>query len=68
MNLAGYVGRIVCLRQDAFRPVARRAQRRGMDVENRFIVAAVGGGEMRKLICYGADFRVAVNASEVALL
>ncbi len=67
MNLEGYVGRIVCLKQDAFQPVVRQAQRRGMALENRFIVASVNG-DMNKLICYGADFRVAVKAAEVALV
>jgi hypothetical protein len=67
VQLNGYVGRIVSLKQENFRPLVRRAQRRGMDVENRFIVASVDG-EMGKLICYGADFRVAVSAREVALL
>ncbi len=68
MRLDGYVGRIVSLRQENFRPIVRRAQRRGHhDLENRFIVASVDG-EMGKLICYGADVRVAVRVGEVALL
>ena len=67
MRLDGYVGRVVRLKQDSFQPVARRARRQGISVENRFIVASING-EMGKLICYGADFRVAVSATEVALL
>ena len=67
MRLEGYIGRIVSLKQESFQPVVRRARRRGISVENRFIVAAVRS-DMRKLICYGADFRVAVSAAEVALL
>ncbi|MGE5468865.1 MAG: hypothetical protein ACM3Y9_15690 [Ignavibacteria bacterium] len=67
MRLETYVGRIVSLRQESFRPVVSRARRQGMDLENRFIVASVNA-DMRKLICYGADFRVAVNAADVALL
>ena len=66
-KLDGYVGRIVSLKQENFRPIVRRARRLGQDVENRFIVASVDG-EMGRLICYGADFRVAVRAAEVALL
>lgn len=67
MRLEGYVGRVVRLKQESFQPIVRRAQRRGMEMENCFIVASVNP-EMRKLICYGADFRVAVSATEVALL
>ncbi|MDD5248553.1 MAG: hypothetical protein PHY45_06195 [Rhodocyclaceae bacterium] len=67
MNLERYVGRIVRLKQDVFQPVIRRAQRQGIALENCFIVAAVSR-EMRKLICYGADFRVAVDAREVVLV
>jgi hypothetical protein len=67
MELEGYVGRIVCLNKKSFRPIVQRAQRRGMDLENRFIVASVIPQE-HQLICYGADFRVAVSAAEVALL
>lgn len=67
MKLDGYVGRIVYLNQDRFQPIARRAQRQGMNVENRFIVASIDG-DIGKLICYGNDFRVAVSAAEVALL
>ncbi len=66
MRLQGYVGRIVSLKQESFRPVVQRAHRRGMNLENRFIVASVHSDS--KLICYGADFRVAVSAAEVALL
>jgi hypothetical protein len=68
MNLENYVGRMVRLRQEAFRPVARRANRQGMDIENCFIVASVEGRDARKLVCYGGDCRVAVPAREVALL
>ncbi len=67
MRLEGYVGRIVSLKQDSFQPIARRAHRRGQNVENRFIVASIDSG-VGKLICYGADFRVAVSAASVALL
>ncbi|HEX8963041.1 MAG TPA: hypothetical protein VF801_08545 [Rhodocyclaceae bacterium] len=67
MRLDNYVGRMVRLKQESFVPIARRARRQGMDLENQFIVANVSPEE-RKLICYGADFRVAVSAREVALL
>jgi hypothetical protein len=67
MNLERYVGRVVRLKQEVFQPVIRRAQRQGLALENCFIVAAVSR-EMRKLICYGADFRVAVGVAEVVLI
>lgn len=66
-NHNAYVGRIVRLNQDVFQTVTQRARRHGESPENRFIVAAVSR-EMRKLICYGANFRVAVALSEVALV
>ncbi|MBI4986843.1 MAG: hypothetical protein HZC24_16235 [Rhodocyclales bacterium] len=66
-DLDGYVGRIVRLNGDALQTVARRAQRQGVALENCFVVASVSY-EVSKLICYGANFRVAVGISEVALI
>lgn len=68
MDHKRYVGRIVRLNKDVFQPVVQRAQRRGVELENRFIVASISSDEMRKLICYGADVRVTVSTSEVALV
>lgn len=64
-NLERYVGRIVRLNQQAFAEICRRAN--GAVLENRFIVAAVSR-EMRKLICYGANLRIAVGAADVVLV
>ncbi len=67
MRLERYVGRIVRLKQERYQSVAPRARRQSLSVENQFIVASVSDDE-GKLICYGADFRVAVDAAEVALV
>ncbi|HEX8989705.1 MAG TPA: hypothetical protein VF816_17235 [Rhodocyclaceae bacterium] len=67
MRLDNYVGRMVRLNQESFVPIAQRARRQGMDLENQFIVANISP-EQRKLICYGADVRVAVSVRDVALV
>lgn len=66
-KLENYIGRIVRLNQQAFREIAQRAKRQGRAPENCFLVADVSR-ELRKLICYGENFRVAVSISEVALI
>ena len=60
-TLEKYVGRIVRLKQQALQDVARRGKPRKEPLENCFLVAAVSR-EMRKLICYGANLRIAVGA------
>ena len=65
--LEKYVGRIVRLKQQALHDVARRGKRRDEPLENCFLVAAVSR-EMRKLICYGANLRIAVGAADVVLI
>lgn len=65
-KLEKYVGRNVRLNEQAFQRIAGRARREGVP-ENCFVVAAANRGT-RKLICYGASFRVAVSVSEVALI
>lgn len=67
MKLENYVGRIVRLKQSAFQEIVRRARRHEKALENCFLVAGISG-EMRKLICYGADLRIMVGASEVVLV
>ena len=64
-NLERYVGRIVRLKQHAFQEISRRTK--GDALENCFIVATVSR-EMRKLICYGANLRIAVGVSDVVLV
>lgn len=67
MRLERYVGRIVRLKEDVFEEIVRRAKRQGTALENCFLVAGISQ-EMRKLICYGADLRILVGASEVVLI
>lgn len=66
-QLDRYVGRIVRLNQRAFRELAKRAKEQGKFLENCFLVAGVSR-EMRKLICYGANLRLIVGVSEIALI
>jgi len=67
MKLEKYVGRIVRLNRRAFQEIARRASNQGRVLENCFLVAGVSRG-MRKLICYGANFRIVVGATDVVLI
>ena len=67
MKLDSYVGRIVRLNQQAFREIAKRAMNRGIALENCFLVSGVSRG-MRKLICYGASFRIMVGVADVVLI
>lgn len=66
-KLSRYVGRNVRLDQQAFQAVAQRGKGRGAAQENCFVVAAVSP-DMSRLICYGANGRVAVGVSQVALI
>lgn len=66
-NLQRYVGRIVSLNKEAFQRIAARAARSGKAVENAFVVAAADF-RMSRLICYGADTRIAVCVNEIALV
>lgn len=66
-QLDQYVGRIVRLNQRAFRELAKGAKEQGKSLENCFLVAGVSR-EMRKLICYGANLRLIVGVSEIALI
>ena len=67
IKLENYVGRVVRLKESAFREIVRRARRHGKSLENCFLVAGISA-EMRKLICYGADLRIMVGVSEVVLI
>lgn len=66
-KLYRYLGRIVRLNQQAFREIRQQAIRQGYALENCFIVSEVRLG-VKKLICYGANFRVVVSASDVVLV
>jgi len=66
-HLKNYVGRIVRLNKDAFQKIKEQAARSGEVVENYFLVASFSR-QMRKLICYGGNMRIAVSLSDVALV
>jgi hypothetical protein len=65
--LERYVGRIVRLKHEAFQNIARRGRSNTATQENFFLVAAVSR-EMHKLVCYGANLRIAVGACDVVLI
>lgn len=65
--LRHYLGRNVCLTHEKFHSIKTRASRRGHTLENRFIVSQVSPGA-RRLTCYGASYRIVVDASDVVLL
>ena len=66
-NLDHYVGRIVRLKQDVFERIAAQHKKHGVLLENSFVVASVRHG-VHQLICYGANLRITVRASEVVLV
>lgn len=66
-NIDKYVGRIVRLNQQTFREVSKRAIHQGVVFENCFVVAEVRR-QKHQLICYGADLRIIVGASNVVLI
>ena len=59
-TLERYVGRIVRLKQQALQKIEKRRGSHQVPFDNCFVVAAVSR-ELRQLICYGADRRVAVG-------
>ena len=65
-ELHRYVGRIVRLNQDVFQQLKNKALNKGITLENSFLVAEAKLN-VRKLICYGASFRIVVDASDVVL-
>lgn len=67
MKLNYYVGRIVRLNNYAFNKIRRSAKNQGVALENCFLVASVSR-KMHKLICYGANLRITVEASDVVLI
>jgi hypothetical protein len=66
-KLDQYVGHIVRLKQHVFERIITLARRQGVTPDNRFLVATVNR-RLRKLICYGANFRITVSMSEVVLV
>lgn len=67
MNLQKYVGRIVRLKKLAFEKIREQASHQGHAVENCFLVAEVSRG-MRQLICYSANLRISIGASDIILV
>jgi len=66
-RLDKYVGRIVRLNKLAFQEIKKRAIQQGVVLENCFLVAEVNQ-KIKKMICYGARFRVVVDFSDVILV
>ena len=66
-KLQHYVGKIVRLNQQAFQQIRDRARRQGVSLENSFLVTEVRLS-MKKLICYGASFRIEVDIADVVLV
>lgn len=66
-KLQHYVGKIVRLNQQAFQQIRDRARRQGVSLENSFLVTEVRLS-MKKLICYGASFRIEVDVADVVLV
>ena len=66
-KLQHYVGKIVRLNQQAFQQIRDRARRQGVSLENSFLVTEVRLC-MKKLICYGASFRIEVDVADVVLV
>ena len=66
-KLQHYDGKIGRLNQQAFQQIRDRARRQGVSLENSFLVTEVRLG-MKKLICYGASFRIEVDVADVVLV
>lgn len=66
-NLNRYLGRIVRLNKLAYQEIKERALRKGVALENSFLVASVNR-KLKKIICYGANFRIVVSFSDVILV
>lgn len=66
-KLQRYVGRFVRLRPAIFERLARAARRRGMAVENSFIVASARTA-CNKLVCCGAEQCLLVSPADVSLV
>jgi hypothetical protein len=65
-KLDNYVGRIVYLKQHAYRRIIGKI-RTGVTQENCFLVAAIDR-QMNQLICYGAGRRINARATEIVLV
>ncbi len=66
-KLEKYVGRIVCLKQQAFERIMGKRRLIADHSENCFLVAAIDR-QMSRLICYGANRRIDVGPADIMLL
>ena len=66
-DLKRYIGRIVCLKDDVFQEIKRKARDNGLAPENAFLVAEVHQ-QLKQLICYGNRSRVVVSLTDVVLV
>jgi len=66
-NLQRYLGKLVKLRHPHFATLLARARKRGLELENRFLVGAVSGRK-RILVCYGGHLCLVVSPAKVDLV
>lgn len=65
--LERYVGRCVRLKESAIELLPKRRRHDHGEFDNCFLVASISR-EMKTLICYGANMRIAVGAADVVLI
>lgn len=67
-NLHRYVGHLVFLHPKNFKKLVESAQKKGIFLENIFLVSAVKkANKGKKLVCYSAGLCVVVSPSEITL-
>lgn len=66
-GLQHYVGRLVQLRSNSFAALLARIGRRGVTLENRFLVGATNR-RLGKLICYGSCLRLEIRPVDIVLV
>ena len=66
-KLEQYVGRIVRLKQQTYERILKRSRALADSEENCFLVAAIDR-QMRRLVCYGGNHRIAVCPTEIVLV
>lgn len=64
-NLHRFVGHIVFLHPKNFKHAVAIARKKGIFLENVFLVSAVRKG--KKLVCYGAGLCIVVSPSDITL-
>lgn len=62
-----YVGRMVRINSRLFEVISQRARTRGVRLDNYFLVARATG-QVRRLICYGSNLRLAVSPADVVII